>query len=224
VIVSYLSLTFFSPHRFLLFLLPMTAAVDIECKFEMSSWPVVGEVYTCTLQKDPLITSPNVTIAAATESHQLSMSHADVTGFYSYGKTIKFMPRGLKNVFPNLIAVWIARAGMKELHQSDLKQFPGLKSLELSLNNIATLEEDLFKHNPELENINLSSNEITQIHPSVFDHLSRLSRLHLNSNVCIDAFAYGNNQKAALSLISRVKQECLGDIKIFEEAPQTEKP
>jgi hypothetical protein len=208
----------FSPYRLLLLLLPMTTAVIIECGFKMGMFYVVGNVYTCFLYSDPSIASPGVTVTSATGNHKRSMSHANVQAFHSYGNTINFMPRGLNDVFPNLIGIHITDVGMKELHQSDLKDFPRLKHLNLFDNDITTIEQDLFKFNPELEFIHLGYNKITQIHPTVFDHLNKLIELRLQSNVCIDTQAL--NQLATVSLISRVKQECLGDFNIVEDDQQ----
>jgi hypothetical protein len=193
-----------SRHRFLLLLLPITAAIVIECEFDTLYWHVVGISYSCNLSVDPSITSPGVTITTATGDHKPLMSHADILGFYSKEKTINFMPRGLNDVFPNLIGINIENAGMKEIHQSDLKEFPRLRFFSLYINAITVVEQDLFKFNRELEFIDLGYNKITQIHPNVFDHLSKLLVLWLESSMCIDARAYG--QSAVEDLISKVKQ------------------
>jgi hypothetical protein len=193
----------------------MTAAVVIECDFNTEDWWPIGNVYTCDLHSDPSITSPGITVTSANGNHEPLMSHADVQAFCSYGNTINFIPRGLNEVFPKLIAIWISNAGIKELHQSDLKQFPRLRFFSLYINAITVVEQDLFKFNPELEYIELGHNEITQIHPTVFDHLSKLRYLCLESNVCINAYA--ENRSTVVNLISRVKQECLGDFNIVEE-------
>jgi hypothetical protein len=102
----------------------MTAAVVIECNFGTGGWWAIGNVYSCGLRADSSITSPGVTVTSANGNHEPSMSHADVQNFFSLGATINFMPRGLNDVFPNLVGIWINIAGMKEIHQSDLKQFP----------------------------------------------------------------------------------------------------
>jgi Leucine-rich repeat (LRR) protein len=181
----------------------MTAAVVIECEFDTLYWHVIGISYSCNLSVDPLITSPGVTVTTATGDHKPPLSHADILGFYSSRKTINFMPRGLNDVFPNLSLIYIYSAGMKEIHQSDLKQFPRLRFFSLYINAITVVEQDLFKFNPELEYISLDDNKITQIHPTVFDHLSKLVVLCLESSMCIDAFAY--NRSAVEDVISTVK-------------------
>jgi hypothetical protein len=192
-----------SCHRFLLLLLPVTAAVVIECEFKTEYWHVVGIFYSCNLSVDPSITSPGVTVTSATGNHEFLKIHADVQGFRSDDKTINFMPRGLNDVFPNLIGIAFNVAGMKEIHQSDLKQFPRLRFFSLWNNAITVVEQDLFKFNPELEYVHLNGNKITQIHPTVFDHLSKLVMLSLEPSMCVDASAYG--QSAVENVISTVK-------------------
>jgi hypothetical protein len=200
----------------------MTAAIVIECEFGTYSWQVVEGLYSCELRADPAITTPGVTVTSATGSHKPSKSHADVQGFHSREKkNINFMPRGLNDVFPNLIAIHIENAGMKEVHQSDLKQFPQLRKLVLWNNAITIIERDLFKFNPELQFVQLGNNKITQIHPMVFDHLNKLSELYLPSNLCIDARAH--DRSAVENMISRVKQECRGDTIIIDDDLQTSK-
>jgi hypothetical protein len=191
----------------------MTAAIVIECEFKTSLDE--DENYNCNLQGDPLITSPGVTVSSANGDHLRRMSHADVQGFVSHQNTINFMPRGLSDVFPNLIGIWIGFAGMKEIHQSDLKQFPRLRYLSLYVNVLTIIEQDLFKFNPELEYISFYSNKITQIHPTVFDHLNKLRGLHLRPNVCINYNA--GDRSAVVYVIRKVKQQCLGDFNIVEE-------
>jgi hypothetical protein len=192
----------------------MTAAIVIECEFETKGFPTDGGIYTCELRVDPSITSPGVTVTSATGSHKPSMSHADVQGFYSLFNTINFMPRGLNDVFPNLIGIAIDNAGIKEIHQSDMKQFPRLKDLCLFGNAITVVGQDLFKFNTELEYISLDDNKITQIHPTVFDHLNKLSYLWLLSNVCINDNAH--DRSAVKNMIISVKQKCPGDFTQIE--------
>jgi hypothetical protein len=199
----------------------MTAAVVIECEFDTDYWNVVGNVYICSVRGNPSVTSPGVTVTSVTGDHEPSMSHADVQGFYSYRNTINFMPCGLNDVFPNLIGIEIGYAGMKELHQSDLKQFPRLRYLGLYGNVLTIIEQDLFKFNTELEYISFGFNRITQIHPTVFDHLNKLSQLHLDSNVCMNKYA--ENRSAVEDLISSVKRECLGDFTQIDEEQQASK-
>jgi Leucine-rich repeat (LRR) protein len=191
----------------------MTTAIVIECDFDTGSWSRVGN-YSCSLSADPSITSPGVTVTSANGNHKPSMSHADVQGFRSIGATINFMPRGLNDIFPNLIVITINNAGMKELHQSDLKHFPRLRVLSLYDNAITIVEQNLFKFNRELEYINFNSNKIRQIHPTVFDHLNKLSMLWLNFNVCVDHGTSGRSD--VVNLISKVKQECRGDFNTVE--------
>jgi hypothetical protein len=196
----------------------MTAAVVVECEFKTEYWHVLGIIYECELRVDPSITSPGVTVTSATGSHKPSMNHTNVQGFYSEDQTINLMPRGLNDVFPNLIGIEIGYAGMKEIHQSDLKQFPRLRYLQLYNNAITVIERDLFKFNTELEYIELDSNEIIKVHPTVFDHLNKLSQLHLEFNVCIDAYA--TNRSAVLDLLSTVKQKCLGNFTQIDDDEQ----
>lgn len=105
---------------------------------------------------------------------------------------------------------------MKEIRQSDLKNFPLLSEINLHINEIEELEEGLFDFNPLLEWINLYSNEISYIHIDVFDNLVNLSKLWLDKNNCISIYTY---DIAVMQVIHYVKEHCSG---ITSEVETTE--
>jgi Leucine-rich repeat (LRR) protein len=95
---------------------------------------------------------------------------------------------------------------MKEVSQSDLKAFVGLKHLDLDYNDITVLKKDLFKFNTELEVIRLRYNKISRIHAGVFDNLSKLQVLTLSTNVCVSRNVA--NRPDVVAFIASIKQSC----------------
>jgi hypothetical protein len=198
-------------HRLLLLCLPLTSAVVIDCKFKMHTWNVVGDVYSCFLNSDPQITSPNVKITKATGKHiNSSMTHASVKYFFTESPShiINYFPRGLSDVFPNLESIGLNYGRLIEVHQSDLRPFTTLRLLSLWQNNITFLEKDIFKYNTKLELIDVGINKITSIYPTIFDRLTKLTTLHVHSNECISDGRASDKRQSVLALIEEVVKQC----------------
>jgi outer membrane murein-binding lipoprotein Lpp len=195
---------------------PLVFSVVIDCKFKSGDWVRVDNVYYCMLRSDPSITERGTIITAATGSHLNSMNHASVTGFYTTDSsyTINFMPRGLIDVFPSLIAISIKSSHLKEIRRADLQPFPKLKYLDLANNDIKTIERDLFKYNPLLLLIYLENNKINRVHPNVFDNLNQLSSLDVRNNTCVTT-GYRADRAGVLQLVASIKSQCSSNIGIM---------
>jgi hypothetical protein len=187
---------------------PLASSVVINCEFKSESWGAVGNVYWCKLMSDLSITERGTVVTAATGSHLNSMNHAIVTAFYTTNSayTINFMPRGLIDVFPSLIAINFIRSHLKEIRKADLQPFPKLKYLNLAYNDINNIEQDLFKYNPQLLLIYLEYNKINRVHPNVFDGLNQLERLDMTDNTCATGFK--SDRASVLQLVAIIKSQC----------------
>jgi hypothetical protein len=193
---------------------PFAASLVIDCEFKNMEWDGFfwGNLYSCRLRSDPSITERGTVVTAATGNHESSKNHASVTAFrleQQSAYTINYMPRGLNNVFPNLIAIGIHYGHMKEIRQADLQSYPNLKELDLFYNEIETIEQDLFKYNPQLQYISLQSNRIQRVHPKVFEQLNQLRRLNMAHNFCVSGSAFAYNREEVLQLISKINDYCI---------------
>ncbi|XP_070501450.1 putative leucine-rich repeat-containing protein DDB_G0290503 [Chironomus tepperi] len=203
--------------KIIILLLCMTLALpgssqstSFDCKFVSGSWSnLLGTVYHCTFRNSVRITSPDAAqIDSVTVTHLAGYNNDNVEVFSVLGVQIDFFPRGLNKIFKNIKGIYIASAGLKEIHQKDLKHFPYLKYLALHANNLEILEKNLFEFNPDLEVIYLNFNKISHIDPNVFDKLTKLKSLNLNSNVCIKLDA-SNNSTAVQNVIKTAKNQCI---------------
>jgi hypothetical protein len=183
---------------------PFAASVVIDCRFGM------GYItpYQCSLISDPSITERDTVVTAANGDHEDSMNHASVTAFLSHSSTntINYIPRGLNDLFPNLIYIAMQSIHLKEIRQADLQWYTELTNLHLGFNDIEIIEPDLFKYNPQLQTIDLSDNKIKQVDPNVFDHLNQLNNLYMGKNKCVNRNAYGRAE--VLALITKIKSQC----------------
>ena len=167
------------------------------------------KVYWCDVQNYVNITSlDSATVDSISGTHKAGYNNDNVEAFSAnqIGQ-IYYFPRGLNKFFKNLKKISIINTGLKEIHQSDLKDFPKLKHLYLYYNNLTKIEENLFNYNPNLELISLSFNKISNINPNVFDKLKKLKNLYFNSNPCINMYAW-NSPTAVKDIITTAQVNC----------------
>ncbi|KAG5667818.1 hypothetical protein PVAND_015787 [Polypedilum vanderplanki] len=183
-----------------------SSSIIIECEFKKDNWKIIDEIYLCGLKNWPSITLPGTLITSATGTYQPSTNHYNVQAFESIDRQIYYIPHGLVQIFPNLIALTIWNGRIKEIHQNDFQQFPNLIYLNLGMNDIEILENDLFKFNYHLEFIRFFVNKIKEIHPSIFDNLNNLQWLDLEYNQCVNKEM--KNRLNVLKFIDELKEIC----------------
>jgi len=170
-------------------------SASFECRYlNVDKWGKLATIYECEVQNVVNITSPDAAqVDEISGTHLAGFKNDNVEVFYVFQKgPINYFPRGLNTIFKNLKLIQIYNSGLKEIHQSDLKDFPKLLGLYLQSNNLEIIEENLFKFNPNLEFISLNSNKISHIDPNVFDNLIKLNTLYLIINPCINMAAIYN--------------------------------
>lgn len=127
-------------------------------------------------------------------------------GFYSAYKVIQYFPRGLEKLFKNLEFIFIEYAGLKEIHQADLKPFPKLVYLSLMYNSIQVLESGVFDANPNLEILAFVANDLVHIDPNVFDNLPKLGCFWF-SRTCVEHFVFSREE--TIAAIEDVRKKCV---------------
>ena len=118
------------------------------CKHPTSEFCYISK-YRISFNIASVENSLNITSLDAAQVDSISGTHqagynndnVDVISIYEKGN-INYFPRGLNNLFKNIRGIQIAGLGLKEVHQSDLKDFPDLTYLSLSSNNLEILEEN----------------------------------------------------------------------------------
>jgi len=186
-------------------------STSFQCGFSISSfyWGTLGKVYVCFVQDGVNITTPDAAqVDSISGEHQAGYNNDNVVAISVYNKAlVHYFPRGLTNFFKNLKGIEIQSTGLKEVHQSDLKDYPNLNNLWLWNSNLEIIEENLFEFNPNLEAIYLSSNNISHIDSNVFDKLTKLKSLYLASNTCINMVA-SNNPTEVQNVIKTAQTQC----------------
>jgi len=183
-------------------------SVTFDCKYLTLQWGTLGSIYFCYLQNVVNISSPDAaTVDSITGTHLTGYNNDKVQAIQFDIGQINYFPRGLNKFFKNLRGLQISGTGLKEIHQSDLKDFPKLINLYLFNNNLQVIEENLFQFNPNLELIYLHTNKLTYINPYVFSSLIKLNVLHLNPNTCININA--NNPTEVQNVIKTAISQCI---------------
>lgn len=141
-------------------------------------------------------------------------------------KQIKFLPRNIYKMFPNLEAFYVQSCGLtivrefyfenmeslrdlnlygnqiKTIEAKAFDDLVGLKRVNLDLNEIETLDEELFVKMAKLEVIYLNKNKIKFLGQETFDIPGGRKQLliHLMGNICIDGFYAPNSDSLLLEL------------------------
>lgn len=114
---------------------------------------------------------------------------------------LKWFPRGMNKLFPNVIAVEIYECGLETIEKEDLVGLKGLEVLLLANNNLRTLNSDLFEHAPVLQRVSFNENKLEMIAADLLDRLAEtLTCARFRNNKNIDAFYNTESGSMGVSL------------------------
>jgi len=182
-------------------------SASFECEYKTSGWGTLGTVYHCYIQNSVSITSLDAAqVDSISGAHKAGYNNDNVDALSFVKGQIYYVPRGITKFFKNLIGLQFTSTGLKEIHHSDLKDFPKLLNLVLHTSNLEILEKNLFEFNPSLEWIYLDFNKISHIDPNVFNKLGKLKALYLFSNSCINMRA--DNPTEINNVIRTAQTQC----------------
>ncbi|KAL7011515.1 hypothetical protein ACKWTF_014299 [Chironomus riparius] len=186
----------------------LSSSTDIVCDYSVTRFTVIGDGYRCSIKDNPnILTKESAKVNILSGSHWDSKSNDDVLGFVAFGITMQFFPSGLDKYFKNIKAIYIQSCQLKEIHQSDLKQFPKLISLSFYFNSIKSIEAGLFDFNPNLQLIAFLEQQIVRIDPNVFDHLGKLESFYFHLVPCVNQYIE-NSREEVEAAIQIVKEKC----------------
>jgi hypothetical protein len=169
--------------------------LSFECTYKMLSYKIykLGQLYTCEVNKtfetsDPKIRYINGTHLEESYNNSKVQSVRLIKGF----EEIKKFPEDLHVYFPNLLAIQIWNAKVKEISSADLQHFLNLKLFEFSGSHITSIPSDLFISNKELTLIWLHlSKNLQEIGRNLLGNLYKLEKVSFSSSNCINSTAEG---------------------------------
>lgn len=193
---------------FLASLISLITAVVIKCdEFRTSVWWHPNQTYECEDMVMNILTESDRYVINAEGRHKNGYSFQDVQSLWVHKGIIKYFPRKIQSLFPNLIGLSFMDTNITEIHREDLESFPKLIRLNLADNSISVLESDLFVHNTNLKIVGFNNNKITHVDSHVFMPLNNLISLHFVGNTCYSGEAKDNRLKV-LFLIWNIQMEC----------------
>ncbi|KAL7012608.1 hypothetical protein ACKWTF_014950 [Chironomus riparius] len=183
-----------------------TSLRNIECNYEFKQYTSIGFIFNCQVNTDPQITSRSSSALTLIHSRGAEVNDR-VIGFYIYEKTVNYFPKALEKLFKNLKAISIESCKLKEVTQLDLKPFPKLAYLQLSLNLIEVIEPGLFDFNRDLQVISFESNNILHVDSNVFDKLPKLTYLWFHGVPCYDNIL--SAKRSPQEIVKKLKSVCI---------------
>lgn len=199
--------------------------VEIECReIRNEKWKSMNrEHWTCRNNYSSLVANdPNVEIDEILFPNRSQVENLDKFGaLYIKNAKMKFMPNGIKRIFPNLEAIIITYCELTYLDKENMKQFGrDLQLADFKGNLITVLDDDLFEFNHNLKLINFYACPLKFIDPGFFErlqHFDQIENVWMRNCKCID-------QKFELSLSSEGianfewnNENCTDIVKLLED-------
>ncbi|XP_070501794.1 putative leucine-rich repeat-containing protein DDB_G0290503 [Chironomus tepperi] len=185
-----------------------STSTSIKCNYGHFNYHIVGVNYRCEINNNPnIISKESAQISSVSGAHEGSKTNDDVIIIYAVSKTIEVFPLGFEKIFKNIKVIYFETCQLKEIHQSDLKEFPNLVYFYLYYNQIEVIENGLFDYNPNLEAVGFQEPSIIYIDPNVFDNLTKLRYFWFSPVPCVAQNILDSKEKVQ-SVIKVVKSKC----------------
>lgn len=117
--------------------------MNVQCKYQVAPYTDPKKrAYTCTVTSLS-ITRSGTEIKSFVGAHQPGYSDNNVQDLFIVDQNVKFFPRNIHKLFPNLTHLTILRCGLQDISKADLT---GLEKIESFILNAEpkTLPNDLF--------------------------------------------------------------------------------
>lgn len=166
--------------------------VSLSCSVGNQEWEHIGTLLTC-LNEDIKVDHPDTEIDELLDFYGQDISDISAIEGLEFKKTtVKFIPKGIKRVCPQLKALLFQNTGIVSVKIDDMKQFgDDLEYVSFRVNNIITLDANIFAVNFNLKFISFQSNKLRFIEPQFFENLRKLSKLkavNLIDCTCINRY------------------------------------
>lgn len=160
-------------------------SVDIECSSSSmgsrGTYEHLGTISSCKVcaKISFIVNSPKTKVrkVVGTNGSKVETSDIEILDI-SNAKEMKFIPTGVKKMFPKLKAIRIVYSGLIYLSQQELKQFgEDLVYARFHDNQLTALEGDLFNYNPKLILVDFQGNSLKFIDSRLFESFTQMNYL-----------------------------------------------
>lgn len=158
-----------------------------KCEFINEKSPLVGNVYTCKIEKAYLSSDEDETKFTITGNHQSKGRQDKGVKFVKISSSnMTVIPDQLFEKFQYIEFLNINEIGLKKLKKM---KAPELKFFSANKNNLKEIPNEVFSESEFLITLSLRENEIELIGVKAFKNLNQLQELYLSSNKLIKLLA-----------------------------------
>ena len=179
--------------------------MEINCEFKtVTLCSAISSLYTCCVTS-AVITIPDVRIKSLLGKHTKGKNNFAVKVVWFNEAVVNFIPRGLTEIFPNLIHLRIENCDLKKICREDLVGFENLESLMIRFNELTALPDDLFVNTPKLRCISFIGNKIESMSSNLFKPIinNEFKCIDFERNSKINAF-YQSGQSGSVTSVAEL--------------------
>jgi hypothetical protein len=175
---------------FLCFFFEASRAFTVHCSFGTVAFPNMPLLYDCRVVSIIGLSDSNY-LTGYTGNHLDGRSTDDVQSilFEYFNLTLTFIPQGIQNVFPNIIAIEMRGHPITTLTGNELYDYKNLQRLDITQSQLTHIPGNFFATNLSLRNVQLRNSRIQHVGANLLDHLTRLELISFWNNVCISEIA-----------------------------------
>ena len=198
--------------------------IEINCNFQEIEWRDNLSLYTCQVTSVDTLHRGTV-IQSIHGDHQMGKDDSLVHAIDIDQKKMQFFPRGIHEVFKNLVALDIEKCELKVITRNDLKGLENLVQFFVGKNCLTKLPDDLFVGMSKLTMISFNGNKIQQMSSNLLKKIpgTQLVYVDFRGNASIDAFFEPGRNKSVGSiekLMNIIDESCSkskGDERFLEK-------
>lgn len=188
-----------------------THGYSLSCMFSQMNWgSPVGNRFGGSCNFD-FTDNDYVNLVQVTDGMvPIATTNVQYLSLYGSGSTMPGPPRlpsNLKTLFPDLVYLQWAGAGLRQLSASDLSSWPNLLTANFMSNNLRSLDANVFTNNPNLRTMDFSMNPLEVIGDGFFMGLNKLTQVSFMSVKCM-GMSYMGSQTDIESQKSDIQHLC----------------
>lgn len=155
--------------------LELASAIKFNCTYQVRESKVNGYLYSC----DAIVFNlDNKFLTEVKGPLPFNRKFSDVQHVFIHKcDDLTYVPKGMKNFFPNLISMHIYKCGIEKLNSDDLTEYKDFKLFGIKENEISEIPSDFFANTPNMSEIYFTDNKITKVGKKITEHLPNLSTL-----------------------------------------------
>lgn len=185
-----------------------STAISLDCTITDSSfYHLLEKFYECRADISLTATNGSVSAVNIINGHTNGRTNNDIQAlFFKNCKNLTFIPQGLTNFFPNLIAINLQECGIEKLSGNELNSYPNLKWFSLYYNKIERIPGNFFSKTPDIFFVSMNTNKIKYVGKNLLEPLTNATWIRFYNNVCVNASA--SDSSGLPTLINALDVQC----------------